>query len=265
MTAPFLSPRTRELLVAAGASYLDATGNLRLALERPALFLEAQGGQKGPACEPRPLLSLKGPAAGRVVRALCDFRPPYGIRALAERSATALASVSRVVGLLERDAIVVRGVRGEVAEVDWPALLHRWTQDYQLASSNRTMTLLEPCGLDAFVEKLQGCGRRYAVSGSLAARLKAPLAGACLAMAYVEDPASAAEALELRVAEGDANVLLAAPFDPVVFDRCWSERGVTYAALSQVAADFLTSSGRVPTEGPELIAWMRRNERDWRT
>jgi hypothetical protein len=261
VVAPFLSPRTRELLGAAGASYVDSTGNLRVALDRPAIFLEAQGAQKDPACEPRPLVSLKGPAAGRVVRALCDFRPPYGIRALAKRSATALASVSRAVGLLERDAIVVRGERGEVTEVDWPALLRRWTQDYGFASSNATMTFLEPCGLDAFVEKLRRWGGRYAVSGSLAATRKTPLAAPVLATAYVEDPALVAEALELRVAERDANVLLAAPFDPVVFDRSWSERGVTYAALSQVTADLLTSSGPGPAEGAELIAWMQQHER----
>ncbi len=265
VTAPFLSPRTRELLVAAGASYLDSTGNLRVALDRPAIFLEAQGAEKGPAREPRPLISLKGPAAGRVVRALCDFRPPYGVRALAGRCATAPASVSRVVGLLERDAIVVRGERGEVAEVDWPALLGRWTQDYGFASSNVTMTFREPLGLDTFGEKLRRWGGRYAVSGCLAARRKARLARACLAMAYVEDPASAAEALELRVAERDANVRLAAPFDPVVFDRSWSEGGVTYAALSQVAADLLSSRGGGPADGALLIAWMGKNEREWRS
>jgi len=76
VTAPFLSPRTRELFAAAGANYLDSTGNLMIALERPAVFLEAHGAQKDFAREPRPLVSLKGPVAGHVVRALCDFRPP---------------------------------------------------------------------------------------------------------------------------------------------------------------------------------------------
>lgn len=263
VTAPFLSARTRELLAAAGASYLDSTGNLRLALERPAVFLQTEGAAKDPAREPRPLASLRGPAAGRVVRALCDFRPPYGVRALAERCATAPASVSRVVGLLEREAIVVRRENGEVTEVDWPALLRRWTQDYQFASSNVTMTLLEPCGHEAFVQKLRCFGRRYAISGPLAAARKAAVATPRLAIAYVEDPA-AAETLELSLADRGANVLLAVPFDPVVFDRSWSERGVTYAALSQIAADLLTSPESGPTEGAELIAWMRKNERTWR-
>jgi len=265
VTAPFLSPRTRELLAAAGASYLDSTGNVRLVLECPAIFLQAEGAAKDPAREPRPLLSLKGPAAGRVVRGLCDFRPPYGVRALAERCATAPASASRVVGLLESDAIVVRGENGEVEQVDWHALLRRWTQDYQFASSNVAMTFLEPRGLDAFLEKLRSFGHCYALSGSLAATHKVPVPSPRLAIAYVEDPVAAAKALELRSAAAVANVLLASPFNPVVFDRTWSEEGVTCAALSQVAADLLTSPGRGPGEGAELIAWMRKNERRWRT
>jgi hypothetical protein len=129
VTAAFLSPRTRELLSKAGASYLDATGNVRLALERPAIFVEAHGGDKDPAREPRPLASLKGPAAGRVVRALCDVRRPCGVRELAERCATPASTVSRVLGLLERNAIVIRGDRGQVREVDVPALIRRRTED----------------------------------------------------------------------------------------------------------------------------------------
>lgn len=263
VTAPFLSPRTRELLAAAGASYIDSTGNLRLAIERPAIFLQAEGAEKDPAREPRPLVSLKGPAAGRVVRALCDFRPPYGVRELAKRCATAVASVSRVLTLLESDAIVVRGGRDEVTEVDWPALLRRWIKDSDFASSNATMTFLEPRGRQAFVDKLRHYGRPYAVSGCMAGNLKAPVEPTRLALAYVEDPRAAAEALDLKAADR-GNVLLAAPFDPVVFDRTWSDRGVVYAALSQVAADMLAFPEHDPADAAVLIAWMRKNERLWR-
>jgi hypothetical protein len=35
-------------------------------------------------------------------------------------------------------------------------------------------------------------------------------------------------------------------------------------APAQIAADLLTGSGRMPSEGDELIAWMKANERDWR-
>lgn len=102
MAAPFIGRRARELLMDAGIGYWDATGNLRVQLDRPAIYLLLQGAETNPWREPRPLYSLKGPTAGRVVRALCDLRPPYGVLELAERSQTPAASVSRVVQLLER-------------------------------------------------------------------------------------------------------------------------------------------------------------------
>src|SRR5437762_4772484 len=46
VVAPFLSARARELLRDAGASYADATGNVRIALPKPGLFIEAEGARK---------------------------------------------------------------------------------------------------------------------------------------------------------------------------------------------------------------------------
>jgi hypothetical protein len=265
VVAPFLSPRTREVLRDAGVSYADATGNLRIALQRPAVFIEAEGARKDPDRQPRPLASLKGPAAARVVRALCDLRPPYGIRRLAELAETPLGSVSRVVGLLDREAVVTRGPREAVADVDWPALLHRWAQDYQFLASNSALTFLEPRGLDSLVAKLRSFRGTYAVTGSLAVARRAPAAVARLAAVYVEDPEAAATALGLRAVDAGANVILARPADPVAFARTWSEDGVSHAALSQVAADLLTSPGRGPAEGEELIAWMKEHLGAWRS
>jgi hypothetical protein len=76
LVARYLSPRSRELLADAGASYADATGNLRLSLGDPAVFLEGRGDDRDPGGAARALKSLKGAAAGRVVRAVCDFNPP---------------------------------------------------------------------------------------------------------------------------------------------------------------------------------------------
>jgi hypothetical protein len=49
-----------------------------------------------------------------------------------------------------------------------------------------------------------------------------------------------------------------------VFERTSQRDGLSYAAPAQVAADLLTSPGRGPQEGEELIAWMRAHEDDWR-
>jgi len=265
VTAPFLSPRTRQLLAETGASYADATGNLRLVLERPAVFIEAAGAQRNPQRVPRSLASLKGPAAARVVRALCDVKPPYGVRRLAQIAAASPATVSRTVAFLDQEALVKRGARDEVVAVEWPALIRRWVQDYQFLSSNAVMTFLDPRGIPHLVSKLRGFGQRHAVTGSLAAALRAPAAAARVAAVFVDDPATATDSLDLRPVESGANVMLVRPLDAVVFKRTWIEDGVTFAACSQVAADLMTSPGRAPSEGEELVAWMSKNEDAWRT
>src|SRR5436190_760371 len=48
VAAPFLSPRTRERLRDAGLNYADITGNVRLSLSKPALFIEARGADENP-------------------------------------------------------------------------------------------------------------------------------------------------------------------------------------------------------------------------
>ena len=268
LLAPFLSPRARELLAEGKASYADATGNLRIVASDPAIFLEGHGADRDPVRQPRALRSLKGPAAGRTVRALCDFAPPYGVRALADVSSTPLGTVSRVVSFLEQEAIITRDDSKRIVTVDWAALIVRWAKDYSLTGSNTVRSCIEPRGLGALGAKL-GRLERYAITGSLAGTGIAP---ARLAMLYVDDAAAAEEALELAPAEAGANVWLLQPFDEVVFERTETRpvasfpaaAAVVVAAPSQVAADLLTSPGRGPQEGEALIERMKGAEDDWR-
>ncbi len=263
--APYLSPRARERIVELGGNYADATGNLRLALERPALFIEARGADRDPNPVPRALGSLKGPAAGRVVRAVCDFRPPFGVRELGGRSETAPASVSRVLNLLRREALVERGERGVVLAADWEKLIRRWTQDYGLVKSNTTSNWLAARGLPSLLERMPADVKRYAVTGSFAASRLAPVTAPRLLVVFVEQASVAARKLDLRPADAGANVLLVEPFDPVVFDRTITCDGLVLANPSQVTADLLTSPGRGPSEAEALFGWMKEHEDAWRS
>lgn len=265
IVSTFLSPTTQERLREAGVSYLDTYGNVRFVLDRPAIFIETAGAEKGPKRRDQALSSLKGRAAGRVVRALCDFKPPYGVRELADRSETALGSVARVIELLDKESLIERDARGQVAGVDWARLIRRWTQDYSLTESNETKNFLEPRGLKSLNKKLRALTRPYAVTGSLALAGKPVIAPALLAVVYVDDIEAAASELGLHTVDAGANVILARPFDPVVYDRGVLADGVRAASASQVAADLLTSPGRGPAEAEELIRWMEGNIDGWRS
>lgn len=268
LVARYFSPRARALIGEGGASFADATGNLRIVASDPAIFLDGHGTDRDPDRQPRSLRSLKGAAAGRVIRALCDFKPPYGVRELALVSTTPLGTVARVVALLEQEALLTRDAHKRILAVDWAALIARWANDYSITGSNVLWSCLEPRGLSALGAKL-GRLERYAVTGSLAGPSIAP---ARLAAIYVDDAKAAARILELAPAEAGANVWLLEPFDPVVFERTATRplkssvgaAPAVVASPSQVAVDLLTSPGRGPQEGEALIDQLKAAEDDWR-
>jgi hypothetical protein len=260
----FLAPSTRDILRQSGISYADATGNLRLESRDPALFIELSGASSDPWKSERPLRSLKGPGTTRIVRALLDYRPPYKLRDLVQSAALPLATASRVVSYLVEEALVSREGRGPIEAVAWQQLLRRWAMEYPLLAANKAEFFLEPRGPRALLGRLREVDLEYAVTGSLAAEQRVRFAPAALASVYVRDIRRAAEALGLRSAPSGGNVVLIAPASEVAFERTWTGGSTTYAALSQVAADLLSSPGRAPSEAEALLEWMDGNEDAWR-
>ena len=266
LAARYLAPSARTWLEERGVSYVDATGNLRVALSRPALFLRDAGADRDPWRGPgRPRGTLQGPPAARVVRALVDFAPPVSVPGLVRRSGASTGATYRVIEFLEREAFIERAPRGPVEAVYWRRLLERWSEDYGFQRSNTISACLHPRGLPAVMDELAASnGLRYAITGSLAAERLAPYAPPRLAMIYVDDPEQAAGRLGLRSVDAGANVLLAAGDYDVVFDRAVQAGNLTFAAPSQTAVDLLTGPGRNPAEAQALLDWMEANEHDWR-
>ena len=265
VVSPFLGPSAKERLADAGISYADATGNMRFVTSRPAVFIETEGAVRNPWRENVPLRSLQGRRSARVVRAFLDYQPPFGTRELGTLTDNAPASVSRVAELLERDAIIERsGPRGAIVSVDWQRLLLRWAVDYDFSAANRMIPCVEPRGLSRLFQKLREAEFDYAVTGSFAGNRYAPVAEPRLAAVYVADLGDAMNRLGLRPADTGGNVLIGQPFDPVVFDRTERDEGITYARVTQVAADLMTGPGRGPAEAESLIEWMGFNEEAWR-
>jgi hypothetical protein len=260
----FAGELARDRLRNAGLSYLDLTGNAWINLERPGLFISSQGAANDPSPTRRGIRSLKGAKAARLVRALCDWRPPVGIRDLAKRAGTNPGYTSRVISLLEEEDLIERGSGNRVEKVDWQGLLRRWSRDYEVAKSNRAVSYLDPRGLIAFTERLRQFNELYALTGSLAVPAVAAVAPAARALCYVQIPESAADQLDLRPIETGANVLMLEPFDTVVFERNSEQSGQRVVAPTQCVVDLLTGIGREPAEAESLLSWMAANEHVWR-
>lgn len=264
VVAPYLSESTCARLRECDLSYLDLTGNVRVVLPEPGLFIETQGASEDPNREKRPARSLRGPKAGRAVRTLIELRTPPGVRELATLAKIDAGYVSRVLSFLDSEALITRRGRGRIESVDWAGLLRRWAQEAPLDSRGQLRTFLEPRGLSALRARLAKLDAPYAITGSLAAATLAPIAPARLATIWVRDAAGVVEGLALRPADAGANVMLIEAGDESVFDGTTQREGLWYAALAQVAVDLLTSPGRGPQEGEALIDWMKTNEEKWR-
>ncbi|NRQ51070.1 hypothetical protein [Aeromicrobium stalagmiti] len=263
----YITPRVREELRQQGISYADATGNLLLTTVDPLMLVSDRGATSDPWSGPgRPTTSLKGLPATLLARALIDYAPPYTVSELARLAKTSLGASYRLVDYLVAEGIVSRAERGPITAVDWPELLRRWSADARYLDTNTTRGFLEPRGLDSLTTNLAQAApaQRYAVSGSLAAQPYAPFAEPRLALLYADDPVELAATLGLREVETGANVLMASPRSPTVFERTTTWQGVTLVSPSQAVADLLSGPGRNPAEGDHLLEWMENNVDTWR-
>jgi hypothetical protein len=244
-------------------SFTDLTGNVRITLPRPGLFMETAGATSDPS-PLRPQRSFKGAKASRVVRALVDWRPPTRLTEIAARSLVDVGHVSRILTQLEQEGLLTRKPRGAVTEVNWEELIRRWTQDYQVTRSNAATYMLEPRGLASLLAGLRATTLRYALTGSVAASMRAAVAPAALAMLYVDDRGAVATELKLRPADSGGNVVLLVPKDSLPFEGTTREQDLIVAAPSQVAADLLTGPGRSSSEAEAFLDWMKEHESVWR-
>ncbi|MDY0001519.1 MAG: hypothetical protein RBU30_09515 [Polyangia bacterium] len=263
VVAPYLSRNVREVLEDEGLSYADQTGNVRIVLEEPGLYVVTSGADSNPWPEER-RFTLRGAKAGRVVCALAGSTPPIGVRELAAAAGTDPGYVSRLLGMLDREALVDRTGRGRVERVDWRKVLLRWSDEAPLESRTKTSTWLAPRGLKGVWDGLRGADFPYLLTGSAAAASVAAVAPIRLASVYVEDEEAVAQALGLRAAEAGANVVLLQPDDVSVFERADERDGLRNARLPLVVADLLSGPGRSPAEAEALMDWMASHEAVWR-
>lgn len=261
----WLSPRARDLLRQRGLSYVDSTGNVDLRIDRVGIFVRADGADRDPRPKPSKGPTLRGPRAWALLRTLAEVEPPYGVRDLSAALDVDAGYVSRVLRTLEDELLIERVPRGPVTTVDWEGVLRRLTSSYALLDSNETTTWVAAGGPEQLLRDLHGKrAGRWVVSGSFGARRLSPIAAPEVAFIYADDVERLAKAGSLLPATRGSNVVLAEPYDLLVYARTWRADDVEYVSPAQLAVDCLTGSGRMPAEGEALLQWMRRNARRWR-
>jgi hypothetical protein len=265
--APWLSPRTREVLASRKVSYLDLTGNVDLRLPTGVL-IRTEGAQQNPDPTPhRRSRGLSGASAGVITRLLVDFTPPYRQKDLAIVGKVSPGYVSRIFQTLDDEALITRD-GPSIVDVNWQALLRARADTYDVLRANHAVTMAARKGPEAVYRNLiaQGSENTAAITGSYAAREVAPVAVGGPLMIYVDPgPHSiehVADELSLLPA-ATGNIILLQPSNrgPLLGRRPFG--AAEHVALSQLVIDCLSGPGRMPAEGEALLAYMATTD-TWR-
>ena len=266
LVSRYIAPGVRQRLIDEGVSYLDLTGNARIVLDYPGVFVSTEGAQRDPASGKAGRRGLGGAKAGAVVRVLVDTQPPYNGGEVARGAGVNEGYASRILETLVEEGFIERERFGPVTAVDWPRLIRRRAQAVDLLRGPGVFSLIARRGARALLDELASKKLEPSptITGSFAAARLAPVAPPALLVVYTSAPRQLGEDLELLPAEAGADVLLIKPEDQSVLRGSAFEEGLRWAAPSQVAIDCLAGRGRMPVEGEAVISWMQRDETRWR-
>lgn len=264
VSAPWISPRTRQLLAVRGIGYLDDTGNAAITMSRPGLVIRSRGTDRDPDPKPSAAPTLRGPRAWALLRTIAEVSPPYGVQELARTVGVDPGYVSRVLTALIDELLIERRPRGPVTSVDWEGIVRKLASTYSLFDSNDTTTWVATGGPQQLIDDLSSRRiGRWAVTASFATTTITPVAAPEIAVIYTDDAERVAEAGHLLPATSGSNVVLAVPYDQIVFTRTRTVERVPFVSVAQAAVDALTGPGRMPAEGEALLDWMRQNTTRW--
>ena len=267
VVAPWLSSRSRELLRERGLNYLDLTGNVRVRIPRPSLYLWLDGAQHDPNPPAKRPVLLRGAGVNALVRTLVDFAPPYKLVDLAATSGLSNGYVSRALKALADDRLIRRDANTKaIIDVDWRQLLVTRAENYSLFKSNLSRTYLARGGPNALLRALgKDNPEQVAVTGSFAAQEYVRVAAPTQLALYVRAFDEFVQRHDLIPASQGANVVLLVAADGSQLNRGrMLPAGTLHVGLSQLVQDCLAGNGRLPEEGAELLNWMADDPATWR-
>jgi hypothetical protein len=264
VVAPWLSPRSRELLAARGLNYLDLTGNVRLNVARPTIRVRLDGAQHDPSPPVKPPVRLRGASVNALVRVLVDVEPPYKMVDLARATGLSNAYVSRTLEALHEEGLIDRSRNRTVTDVDWAALLRTRAAHYDLLKTNRSQMYVARSGARDVYRRLSDTpDPACLITGSFAATEYVQIAAPSQLVGYVRDSRAFAARYGLVPAEQGADVVLLRANDDS--QLWWPDARRAHVGVSQLALDCLAGNGRLPEEGEALLGWMAEHTSNWRT
>ena len=264
VVADWLSERTQEVLRSRRASFIDATGNADVRLTNRASSSGRRDRSANPRRSPK-APTLRGPKAWALLRTLVEVPPPLGVQELAAAVDVDAGYVSRVLAVLEQECSSHGPPPDRSPRIEWRASCGVVSATYSVFDSNETPRRRSATGGPERLSRTLPANEPANGRSLGASPPAAPVAAPEIAVVYADDVDPHPEA-GLATTRG-ANVIVAEPYDPIVFDRTTVDSTQTYVSVAQgVAMDSLTGrSADDRRKARRCIAWMRKNEQRWRT
>jgi hypothetical protein len=264
IVAPFLSPPVRDELARVGWSYWDATGNMRISSADPAVWIDRVGASRDPEArdnsEPQRLRSLKGKAASQVIVRLLRESQAASVRELSRETKTGLGTVSRVVDLLREEGLLKDTNGGPIVVANQLELAQRWARDYRFETTFKPARYFSLLGEEIAVDRVQGSGLNYALTGTRAAAIEFEQAGRVAPLPasdiwlYTDDVTGVERAMDL--APDRRGNILVARCGFLTADEGYSTIGGSrprrIARPWRIVGDLLGAGGRLAAVGEEL-------------
>ncbi len=227
VVAPYVSPRSAEILARSGIGFVDASGNCRLSSR--SLYVERTGFPNAMVEKAR-LRSLFSARAERVLRAVLNPEHQgrrWRIRTLAEAAypGVSVGQAHKVVKLLEDEAYLRREADGVVL-TEPTRLLEEWASRYRFGR-NRAERYYSPLSQDELHRRFADVGGYDAAQGNggllasfSAADILAPAVRQHRFFVYWAGTRELLkERLELKPVTSGENVVVYEPYDEGVFYR----------------------------------------------
>lgn len=103
---------------------------------------------------------LRGAMAGRVARVLVDGMTPFALTAVAAAAGVDRGYTTRILDGLADQALIERAPRGQVTDVDWPALVRARAPHLDLLARPAAKGFVSPAGAHRTLEGLADRHRR---------------------------------------------------------------------------------------------------------
>lgn len=252
--APYLSAASQKLCMDLGVSFLDLSGNCRIAFDT--VFIQQLGFTNSWA-ERRPLKSLFAIKASRAIRCmLVDPRKRWQVQELAANAEISLALVSKVKQKLmaleyareESDGFFI--VQPELVLKDW-AKMYSLEKSQQIECYMRGSIAALEKSLDVLCKQKAW---KYCLAGFSVSEKVAPhVRGITHGYAYVDDPSAVAASLGWQDVGYKGNFRLIKPADEAVFWNLQDVDGLMLASDVQTYLDLSSMGGRAEEAADILL------------